>query len=100
MVCIILIGVGRLDLLPTLFGPTAYLPRRVFEEWHGTSETAGVVDQAPSLHIVEADAADAPFVARMHRRFGSVPPRNDGEAQLLAVCKRTGYVAVTEDQQG
>ncbi len=100
MVCIILAGIGRLDLLPRLFGPQIYVPRRVFEEWHGTTETGGAVDQAPSVEIVEPAPVDGPVVARLHRRFGSVPPRNDGEAQLLAVCKRTGYVAITEDKQG
>lgn len=101
MICIILSGIGRTDLFEVLFGDEIFLPRVVFDEWHDTTETSGVVDGVPALRIVEPDPADSAFVARMHRRFGSVPPRNDGEAHLLAVCKRNpGWLAITEDRQG
>ena len=101
MICIILDGIRRRDLFEVLFGEEILLPRVVFNEWHGSTETGGVVDGVPALKIVESDPVDTPFVARMHRRFGSVPPRNEGEAHLLAVCKRNpGWLAITEDKQG
>lgn len=101
MVCIILAGIGRLGMFEVLFGEEIFLPRVVFNEWHGSTETGGVVDGVPALNIVEAEPIDTPFVARMHRRFGSVPPRNEGEAHLLAVCDRNpGWLAITEDKEG
>ena len=101
MICIIFDGIGRHDLFEVLFGEEIFLPRVVFDEWHGSTETGGVIDGVPALKIVESDPVDTPFIAKMHRRFGSVPPRNAGEAHLLAACKRNpDWLAITEDQQG
>lgn len=100
MVCIVLTGIDRSDLFEVLFGVETFLPRTVFDEWHGSTETGGLIDGVPCLRITEPEVGDGPFVARLHRRFGSVPPRNEGEAQVLAACKRNpGWIAITEDQQ-
>jgi len=43
---------------------------------------------------------DAEFIAELLRRFGKGPPENQGEAEVVAACRRYGWTAVLDDEQG
>lgn len=58
----------------------------------------GILD-APWLSSVAAtDPEDLRLIADLHSAWGSSPPENAGEAELIALSLRHGWIAIIEDR--
>lgn len=91
----------RLDLLEAWFAPIAYTPEAVVTlELAKRPKQNNPTTSAPWLHWVKPHPNDAQLVAELLRRFGKGPPENQGEAEVVAACKRYGWTAVLDDEQG
>jgi len=92
---------GRLGWLEEWFSPVAYTPQAVIElELKKRPKQNGTVVSASWLYWVPSHIDDAALVARLVRQFGPGPPENQGEAEVIAACKRHGWTAVLEDEDG
>ncbi len=94
---------GKLDWLGSLLGE-AFVPEYIRDAEIGAHvarypENQKILD-APWLHAVPSNPDDARYVAQLVERWGSIPPNDLGEAEMLAACKRFGYTGVCEDEIG
>lgn len=91
----------KTDLLSEWFDPVLYTPEAVItlELKKRPRQNAPTIG-APWLIWVPPDADDTALIADMLRRFGKGPPENQGEAEVVAACKRHGWTAVLDDEQG
>ena len=89
---------GRLDLLESLVGPVAYAPRAVIKcELGKRHKQNSAAIKAPWLYSVPSHPDDAELVSSLLKRLGKKPPKNLGEAEVIAACRRFGWTAVLED---
>ena len=60
----------------------------------------GILDAAWLLRVAADDPDDLTLIADLHRTWRSAPPDNAGEAELVALSRRYGWIALLEDGQG
>lgn len=79
--------------------PAVGLPGMVKQELERRgSRINSMILAADWLVPVRAEAAeDLEFIADLHRSLGSDPPKNAGEAELIALSRRHDWVALIED---
>lgn len=94
---------GHLDLLGRLVG-RAFTAEVIAAEELGKSLKNFPQNQrilnAPWLQAAPVENTDAQFVARLLRLWGSGPGQDRGEAEIVALCRKHGWLAITDDKQG
>ena len=97
--------VGKLDVLREWF-PEAFAPAAVYklelEDHIGHSTEAREIIGAGWLQKVTVDDPnDLAYITYLHeQRWKSAPGKNRGEAEVVVVCRRHGWLAVMEDEEG
>jgi predicted nucleic acid-binding protein len=101
-VLIDLVGGRVLTGLNELF-PTVAVPALVKEEIRrgvaGHPVNKGILRSAWLLSVAAEDPDDLQLIADLHSGWGSAPPNNAGEAELIALCRRHGWIGLLEDSQ-
>lgn len=59
----------------------------------------GILRSAWLFSVAAEDPDDLQLIADLHSGWGSVPPNNAGEAELIALCRRYGWIGLLEDIQ-
>ena len=102
-VLIDLVSGRRLANLRELFGTVA-VPALVCAEIERVVSkfpvNKGILDAAWLLRVAADDPDDLTLIADLHRTWRSAPPDNAGEAELVALSRRYGWIALLEDGQG
>ena len=102
-VLIDLVSGRRLANLRELFGTVAVPALVCAEIERGVSKfpvNKGILDAAWLLRVAADDPDDLTLIADLHRTWRSAPPDNAGEAELVALSRRYGWIALLEDGQG
>ncbi len=102
-VLIDLVTGGRLQNLKELFGEVA-VPALVCAEIArglGAYQVNQGILRADYLRKVAAgDPDDLQLMSDLHHLWGSAPPDNAGEAELVVLSRRYGWIALLEDGKG
>jgi predicted nucleic acid-binding protein len=97
----VLIDLAEGKVLPGLaeLFPAVGLPGMVEQELRkGSSPLNGGILRTKWLVPVRAEKAeDLKLIGDLHRALGSHPPKNAGEAELIALARRHNWIAIIED---
>lgn len=102
-VLIDLVSGGRLPNLKDLFGTVAVPALVCAEIERGVARfpiNKGILRATWLLRVPAEDPEDLQLIADLHRSWRSAPPDNAGEAELVALSRRYGWIALLEDGQG
>lgn len=96
---------GCLDVLGSWFGPRAFTAQVVTEvELRDSAgrhpENAAILSAEWLEPVAVDDIEDIRLVAELRRRWGSSGNKDRGEADIIALCRRHGWTAITDDEVG
>jgi predicted nucleic acid-binding protein len=97
--------VGRLDALQDWF-PTAFAPAAVYKlelEDHASSHRAAreIINAGWLTQVDVEDPEDLAHIAYLREeRWKSGPTEDRGEAEVVVACRRYGWTAIMEDEEG
>ncbi len=97
--------VGVLDILrewfPKPFAPCAVYQLELADHVSKSAEAREIVGTPWLQEVTVDDAADLAYITYLHeQRWKSDPGKNRGEAEVVVVCRRYGWTAVMEDEEG
>jgi predicted nucleic acid-binding protein len=97
--------VSRLEVLAELFGPIVFTANVIMEqELRGKlrrhPENKAILDSDWLVSVPVDEIEDIQLVASLRGRWGSKDDQDRGEAEVVALCRRYGWTAVTDDDVG